>query len=598
MALATITTVITGLTGPTPAAVPRTPSATSLSIAGASARQEVEIRDGDPVAPSTDIETRLRLARTPHEDAMGAARALAEGSLTEHGMPSWLPGNAQTATVDETSTPPSFFAIPAGDLNADGTADAIGLLPSPGGLDGAATVAGLDGANGSTLWTNSPAADLIWAWPGRFGFDAQQGVLVETYRFIGETEYATLVRVELHLIAFDGGGAMLWERTFVGYLSELALPVLHEYPFMNGTMNASPSGATDLLIDQLSLVDGLVWFEAKDRAFVIDGADGSTVSEYEHGGTNIFPIPFPASDYSGDGLHDVLVLDHPGDAASMVGGVSGQPLWRSLAMNPERWEYWVEIEDATGDGVGDIAVWEPPDVALLSGADGNLVWRQPSMWPREIGDVDRDGLADVGALEFSTSIDAWSLRSAALSGRSGTELFATRHAIDLPGEEWRNWSATALWMPSLGDVDDEATTDTGHMLNVTLYDDDDNVTYRSENAGVVSGRNGTKIWEGDLRDLYPLGATLDGRGTDLLRAIFSEDGASVDLEGRDGRTGDALWASTLNFGAPAAAPFLYVQDFDGDGRSDLLFSTARFGQEGGIVFTAYLIDGATGARRW
>ena len=529
---------------------------------------------------------------------MGAARALAVGSLADHGMPSWLPRRAQTSTENVTGTSPQFFAIPAGDLNADGTADAIGLLPSPGGMDGVATVAGVSGLDGSTLWTSTAPADLLWAFPGKFGPQAEEGVLFQTYRFIGDVTNKSLVRIELRLIAFGGWGATLWDRTFAGYHHQFSnVPVLHEYPFLDGMMNATPSGATDILIDQLSVVDLTARFESKDRAVVVNGADGSTVSEHEHGGTNRLPAPFPVSDYSGDGLDDYFFLDFLDGGASMVVGVTGQDLWESVTLDPEQWQSFVEVGDATGDGVADLAIWAAPDVALLNGANGSVVWQQPSMWPREIGDVDRDGLPDVGVLEFSTKVDAWAIRSAALSGRSGTELFSARHEIDLPGGEWQGGDSTAVLFPNLGDVDVDGATDTGHTLNVTLYDKDDNVTYLSENAGVASGRGGHRLWEGDISQLYALAATLDGSGTDLLGAVFSEDLSSIDLEGINGRTGKALWARTLDLGAPSAIQ-ISIQDFDGDGRSDLLIASGKFGEGGAVVFESYLLDGSTGASRW
>jgi hypothetical protein len=375
-------------------------------------------------------------------------------------------------------------------------------------------------------------------------------------------------------------------------------PILYDYPFMDGTLQATPSGTTDALVNQLTFVAGTVRSESKDRAFVVGGSDGATVSQHERGGTGVLPHPFPASDYSRDGLDDYLYLDlRANSAVSVIGGLSGQELWHSTATDPDDWYYWVELEDATGDGIDDLAVWEPPNVSLLSGSDGSVAWRQSSQYPRDIGDVDGDGLADVGAHEFSTSVDSWSFRSAAFSGPNGTELFAKKYRIDLPGEEWKRFDASAGLYPDLGDVDGEGTSDAAHILNIKLLDDDGGVTYESGDGGVVSGRNGRKLWEGDISELYALQAALDGRGTDFLRVVFSEDQMSVDIEAIDGGTRNLLWNRTFDFGAPSALA-LYPEDVDGDGTSELLFTQASIGPDGETVFEAFLLDGSTGARRW
>ena len=580
--------------------------AASPQAAGAS---RPVVLDGGSEGLRSGLDDRLRIATARHDDLIQGARALARQSLIAQGMPREF-GAAPATTAEESTRWESFLARPVGDLNADGTREVLGLSASFDTIGtGIGTVAALDGATGSALWTHTEPSDEIWAWPGNFGHQGRAGILVASYRFVGNVAAQKLLTIQLHLVALDGAGATLWERTFAGsafslWVFPVAIAAAYlEYPFVEGTLEATPSPSTEILVDQLTAVDAGYTYHTTDRALVLEGTDGSTVSERQQGGARVFPQPYPVSDYSGDGLDDYLFVERgTPSSASMVHGLTGKVLWRSVAMTPNGWNGSLEMDDATGDGVGELLVWAHPDIGVVSGRDGTLVWQGPGKHPRDAGDVNEDGLADVGVQEAEFRDRSLIVRNAAFAGDTGAQLFATEGGIvfaDEPPPTSTTYKEIREWRENVGDVDEDGTTETGHTLSFTYYDADQAVTYQSEDSGIVSGKDGRTLWEPDLTGVVALRATLDGHGADLLRVSQPPQSASVQLEALDGRTGGSLWDTMVNLPSSyAEIPYVVPGDLDGDGRSDLVLTVVGWEPGDRPAYTPLLIDGRTGARRW
>lgn len=428
------------------------------------------------------------------------------------------------------------------------------------------------------------------------------------------------VDVSLHVAAVDGGGTVLWTRSFTGgqlVYTGLTLAVVKDLPILAGSLDALPGPATDVAV---AVYNRTPTADNGQDDFVdvvtIDGADGDETATLHLDIDNTEAPVRPGPDLDGDGLDDLVIRLRPAagetpvevDTLLAVRGSDGSELWRSTAATLRRFTAVSPLGDATGDGITDLAVSEPglrqPNavprrVVLLDGASGGTVFEEVADTARGLGDIDGDQLADVllsSAFYTSRSVEVVHTAIDASGGLIYERSFLVQN------ESASNRQAQLVAFP--GDVDGDGTVDFGHRLRVSTSS---SPFVTATDVRLLSGRTGETIRTGEPLG-NALGVSLDGDGDDL--SVVTSFGASVvDVAAVDGRTGEPLFTTRLR---PRGDVTRYTQveaaDVTGDGSPDLVVNTQGEGLADevgeGVVFSAgfvddgYVLDGRTGAIVW
>jgi hypothetical protein len=260
----------------------------------------------------------------------------------------------------------------------------------------------------------------------------------------------------------------------------------------------------------------------------------------------------------------------------------------------------VHLGDASGDGVSDVglsaaSVSTPASrsVAVLDGATGETAFVVAGDLIRAVGDVDRDGLAEVGTQTIHVGAKEAGAFYETYDG-DGTIRLYREHLVPVGESE----TATVALMPSIGDVDGDGLDDAGQRVTILAGAEtkqhDLTVSSRGYEAGAQAPM-GTA-----------LGESLDGSGDDFVEIDpFGE--SAVDVIARDGATGAELWVTRLlPRGRTTESTFVQAVEVTGDGRADLVISaqTAEPGtlppDFGGQIrkIDAFVLDGASGAILW
>lgn len=331
-----------------------------------------------------------------------------------------------------------------------------------------------------------------------------------------------------HIIAVDEHGQLDW-----------TMPAqVEEFKFLDAV--AGP--ATDLLVRfQLA---------GETRRVMVDGASGLAVSVTSGPLRDSDPATqlrfIPVGDFNGDGLDDYLLRQQTATRLSYQAfrGTDGVRLWvASSVKSPNHFGGGTTVlGDLTGDGVDDFSYWSGLVNALQvrSGKTGALVWSYPGTFLAEgvLGDVNSDGVADLFAYEYDRRTYQ------VVNGRTGLLLYRYT-ALEAATFSYDKFSF------SVGDIDADGANDV-HVKSADPAQD-----------MFLSGRDASTLRTGPL--LYPIGASLDGNGADLLK--FSGDSVSSVVAAFDGRTAAPLWERTLPVKGLNAAS---TASFDGDGVPDLL----------------------------
>jgi hypothetical protein len=195
----------------------------------------------------------------------------------------------------------------------------------------------------------------------------------------------------------------------------------------------------------------------KGRLFVYSGADGSKLHEISgqwkdaaFGATTFLP-----GDLNGDG-HSEFASPMTFKSVFVYSGADGSLLYRIHPPAPWSFEFWdpLAILQADGDGIPDLVlgcatcdpgplgfgVYGAGAVAVVSGADGSVIWTHPgrSWYDRlgwsaaNVGDVDGDGVDDLlagapGMVKLEEYVQVHDSYALLLSGATGDLIARIEH---------------------------------------------------------------------------------------------------------------------------------------------------------------------------
>lgn len=531
----------------------------TTSIAGSSPEPRFEIVVGPRTVPAL-LEGDARAAAIEGLVDAGADRtlvtALADGALGEQ-------------------------LVPAGDLDGDDLPDVLGLArPSRPGqsvlpVAETLTVTGRSGLTGAALWSAEVPGLTGFAIPG------PGGVLLVTTEASGSV-------IGLHLTALSREGTVRWRRSERGLL---AGGIVVNWPLFRGTPRRA-DGSTAYLLQLFDLAWVFDDTQPSSLETIVLGPDGTELSHTTDDGNGVL-WSYAVPDLDGDGEDDLALTN------ALLFGSRGTVTARSLAGGrlwstggvPFRTNGWIEVsEDATGDGVADLAMGAGVGrVALLSGADGAIVWEVEGDWVSPIGDVDGDGAADIGVrtLGVDTRADMIVSDHRAYSG-DGRELYHETTAVPLPSS---NFQSTTLIMLVPGDFNGDGLADTLHQTTAQATDG----AGSAFDGGATSGATGRRLWTKPLRQR--LGGSVQGPGEDFAW-IRTRGGQEVVVDALNGADLRLFWQVAFPLAANVLTSTASALDLDSDGAGEVLVTVLTRGADLSIVQHGFVLDGRTGTPRW
>jgi hypothetical protein len=318
---------------------------------------------------------------------------------------------------------------------------------------------------------------------------------------------------------------------------------------------------------------------------IFDGANGRIWFTLEQPGAYYMTLEIYREDLDGDGLPEFILADYiayPGfGTVAVIHGGDGQLMWQIWGREDEdRLGQIFELVDLTGDGLSDVYVASARNgkAMAFNGITGDLLWRQyglPGKFHSVAPDLDGDGIAD--------PIIGGRLRLAALSGSTGAAIWNRKTTEIRQAENWQ-----ALY----SDFNQDGTPD---VLVVSPEQDSGSLT-RNGVMEAVDGKTGALLWtlSGTANGMrLGTNALLDDRTGDGVPELLSLFVAHPAL--LDGVTGSLIWQRPSTFFYNPTDE-LYLQDFNGDGFSDLLIpGRSTFG---GLQDRLDLIDGKDGSLIW
>ena len=440
----------------------------------------------------------------------------------------------------------------AGDLDGDGGRDLVGWYADQEGSTygplPTLTMYALRGRDGAVLWTAPADAHYAVMIPGKVGPAGAPGVFVQLIRVYPDNNSDVEIR-EQWLRAYRGDGTLVWERH-----RDLPSAVLEGgWWGFSETAELLPGPASDLVLvsSESGGLDESAGMDAPDTVGAARGTDGTDGPALPHSGFNgVVP------DVTGDDLDELAFVSATFTDATVEvrRPTDGSLVWRSTFPIEGSGGLLVPVGDATGDEVPDLLYPSMPAV-LLSGADGSAVWTRDVGWPHRLGDVDGDGLADVGG---SYRFNQQGFRHVAVNG-DGDFLYRREYAVDMQGADF-----AFGYSYDVGDADADGVRDRYQVL----YAQGGGAVLDSV-SGLVSGGTGEIPWglPDGTQQPFALRASVDGDGDDLLRSECpGDEGTYRALDGRDGST---LWSAS----APGCPGFEEAADLDGDGRADLVLQS-------------------------
>lgn len=494
-------------------------------------------------------------------------------------LDSWLAGASGPATT--------------GDLDSDGNDDVLVTAAQQQPYNGEDTyaVTARRGTDGDVLWSQNRVGVAVGARPARLG--AGNGVLLTivepmvTAPSTGGHTSSLAVRYE----ALGADGNTVWQRRFVGSaVKTVAGYTISDVP-LNPTLLPGNDGPDDLAVhlwDATRLENGV----ASDtyRAVVLNGRDGSTKTAAVHveptrdTRSELHAVP----DITGDGRDDIGFLIAAGEGSASLsahGGQDGLLRWAARPALPPGNTSVIDVGDVSGDGVSDpvIAIaWAEDlhDVALVDGRTGTLRWRRYAVHPYRLGDVNGDGVDEVGLVEVQTHSHELTAHFDAVDG-VGTTTRRVSHVLEAPAGSYAFWGS---FLPL--DADDDKTRDITFSLR---SDVPGHFTEFSSEHGVFNGARGQVMWRAPGH-LGAMGsAELDASGDDLIL----EDSSSAESFAVEGATGATLWRQPAGDSWNRVPPMAEAINANGDTHQDFLFGAAesqtlvRDGRDGSVLWQTW-----------
>lgn len=469
--------------------------------------------------------------------------------------------------------------LPVPDLDGDGLDDVVGLTRES--RPGQTTlqdpyimgVIARSGASGEVLWSAETLGATGAVVPTPSGF-----VLVAMNVLPGA--------VTQRLTAFRSDGTVQWERVDAGVVAGTAV----QWPAYRGHVPRDDGGLVHL-VQQVTY--SYLWDSTVEpgnmTVTLIDDADGSMIRTLGRGGDGV-PWSWAAPDLDGDGNGDILMTQAYafGTTGEVVAfALDGTQLWSTTAAFRSN-GFLVWPGDVTGDGVEDVAVGaDSHSVTLISGADGQRVWERPGEWPSVIGDVNGDGLPDVGARTVSTlNFSSFVTDHAGYTG-TGQQLF--REQTSIPIDPGRGYSATTTTWLITADVDGDGSEDSFHDFDLTYAD---GVPLRD--VGATSGRTGRRLWDRPI-PLF-LDGSVQGPGVDL--AVVQTSQSTTFIEVLRGDTAERIWRVGVPGGGTLDQTIAAAADVNGDGLGDVVVTVVTRGGNGTLSQHGYVLDGRDGTVLW
>lgn len=138
--------------------------------------------------------------------------------------------------------------------------------------------------------------------------------------------------------------------------------------------------------------------------------------------------------------------------------------------------------------------------------------------------------------------------------------------------------------PYAGDADSDGVPDSYHSMTFG------NSRAAYVESGLVSGRNGAKLWEGPAG--IPVGAAIDGSGDDFVRLERSR--RVVRVVAQDGATGVVIWRTQVSLRTHHDDGLVAIAaDLTGDGRGEVIVKFDPAINDPTVAHT-FVLDGATG----
>ena len=297
---------------------------------------------------------------------------------------------------------------------------------------------------------------------------------------------------------------------------------------------------------------------------------GLLLAEREEGGeilwtfdADLFVKHIESADLNGDNIEDIIAAEYDSDGYDDVSNVYGIDGSSSATL----WTYQLDsgaramtIGDLNNDGVMDAVIGASmgsttPDgkVHAIDGTDGSMIWTfAPGGSGDTIGDV---AVGDFNGDAFDdVAVACWDNFVYAVDGATGSELW--NHEID---DIFINGVST-------NDVNNDGIDDVSYAHSYLAgYDNE---------IGVLDGTNGGVIWNLIIpstgEDTLLVDIDDDGENEAIFGVVKDDD--DVEVQVRNGLTGDLEWSSIIGPGVSGVNPtiFLFTHDIDQDSDRDLL----------------------------
>jgi hypothetical protein len=429
----------------------------------------------------------------------------------------------------ETAFPPALDA--AGDFDGDGRADVLARSLT---ADFDTLIAsGRRGLDGRSLWSRRfddfTTAGVL---PVRAGEDGRGGV-VAVHLPLGFEQPApggipaTVYDLPIEVEGIRGDGTTSWTGQVSGtYATADGVATVVDLPFSLRIADLLPGAAEDVVVFTLDATSANGSFAlTRVAAHVLDGTTGRLMglaSYAPRDGRASDVLVDVVPDATGDGLDDLAFLEQTPFSTSTVtlhSGRDGLRRWTSRAMPYADDPGYERIGDVTGDTVPDVAVnlYEffsggTNGAYVLDGLTGLARYVAGDGVVYGAGDVDGDGVAEVGHASFRDDFDPEPrlVHVNALVDGDGTVLRSVEHSV--PDGHYGLWE-------TVGDVDGDGLVDAYLELYGTDYRDDE--PRPVARRGMLIGRTGGLAWEQDPGDddsfFTPVGRTWTGRATTSSR---------------------------------------------------------------------------------